>query len=338
MKVEIVEMFPGGGTLLDALTRGLKRGGAEVSVAGLIELEARYLAISAKAHPEASTWTGSVGEWHPAELSAPRQAFRIFIAGIPCTGASPAGLSKNGLSCAEEHPDVGYLFLPTIHYIRLHKPDIVVLENTSAYRNTLSAKLLRDALCVSGFTNDERVVNPWKEFGAPCQRKRWISVASRTGFSWIYEAKPFTGTLADYLDPECSEDDKESATPEQVAADEKYIERKKAEGCGFFRGRTILDRSSTRCGTIPKSYGRRQSNGTFVKTATSYRLLRPREIARIHQFDQELFAGLPKTTQYELYGQGVDASAFLCLGECIARHLAGERPIRQTGQLELFAG
>jgi len=86
MKIEVVEMFPGGGTLLEALSTGLKQGGAEVSVAGLFELEARYLAMSAKAHPEASTWTGSAGEWHPAELSAPRTSIRVFAAGIPCTG------------------------------------------------------------------------------------------------------------------------------------------------------------------------------------------------------------------------------------------------------------
>ena len=86
MKIEIIEMFPGGGTLLAALSTGLTEGGGEVSVSGLIELEARYLAIAAKAHPEASTWSGSAGEWHPAELSAPRNAARIFVAGVPCTG------------------------------------------------------------------------------------------------------------------------------------------------------------------------------------------------------------------------------------------------------------
>lgn len=340
MKVEVIEMFPGGGTLLEALTTGLKQGGADVTVGGLIELEARYLAISAKAHPEASTWTGSAGEWHPCELSIARAVehiLRVFIAGIPCTVASKAGLSKNGLSCAEEHPDVGYLFLPTIHYIRLHKPDLVVLENTDAYRGTLSAQLLREALTASGYTFDERVVNPLKEFATPSQRKRWILVASRIGrFSWIYEAKAFAGTLVDYLDPEGPEDDAESATPEQVAAAAKYCARKKAEGCGF--DMTIVGPESERIGVVPKSYAKRQHTATYVRTKKSYRMLRPREIARLHGFKRELFAGLPKTTQYELYGQGVVASPFICLGECIAHFLNGEQSAVPSGQLELFAG
>lgn len=336
MKIEFVEMFPGGGTLLEVLTEGLRLGGAEVTVVGLIELEAKYLAISAKAHPEASTWNGSAGTWHPAEFSAPRAAIRVFAAGIPCTGASVGGISKRGLSCAEEHPDVGYLFLPTIHYIRLHRPEIVVLENTDTYKGTLSARLIREALTTAGYTIDERVVNPLKEFETPSQRKRWILVASRIGrFSWIYEAKSFDGTLAAYLDPVSPEDDAESATPEQVAAADRYCARKKAEGCGF--ARTIVGPESTRIGVVPKTYAKKQHTATYVRTQKSYRMLRPREIARLHGFKRELFAGLPKTTQYELYGQGVVATPFISLGESIARFLKGEQTA-PVGQMELFAG
>lgn len=125
------------------------------------------------------------------ELSSPRTAIRLFAAGIPCTGASKAGRSKNALVHAEEHPDVGYLFLPTLHYVRLHRPELVVFENTNTYKSTLSAKLIRDALTASGYTFEERVVNPLKEFSTPSQRKRWILVASRIGrFSWLSKPKP----------------------------------------------------------------------------------------------------------------------------------------------------
>ncbi len=311
-------MFPGGGTLLAALKQGLESAGAQVHVAGLIELEPRYLAVAAKAHPDASTWSGSAGTWHPAELSAPRSATRIFVAGIPCTGASPAGRSKNRLKCAEEHPDVGYLFLPVVHYVRRHRPELVVLENTATYRDTLSARLIRDALVASGYVVDERVINPHAEFAAPTERRRWVLVASRIGrFTWLYEAKSFAGTAGEFLDPEGPEDDAESAPPSQVTADAKYCARKKAEGCGF--AMTLVDRGTMRLHVLPKSYGRRQPTGTFVRTRTSYRMLRPREVARIHGFEQELFAGLPKTLQYELYGQGVVAAPFVSLGECLGR-------------------
>ena len=211
-----------------------------------------------------------------------------------------------------------------------------MLENTDTYKGTLSARLIRDALTASGYSVEERIVNPLKEFATPSQRKRWVLVASRIGrFSWLYEAKAFAGTLGDYLDPVDPQDDAESATPEQVAADAKYCERKKAEGCGF--DMTVVDRASTRIGVVPKTYGKRQSTGTFVRTEKSYRMLRPREIARLHGFKRELFADEPKTTQYELYGQGVVASPFISLGECLVRFLNGERA-EPVGQLELFAG
>ncbi len=241
-------MFSGGGTLVAALKTGLEQGGATVSVAGLIELEAKYLGIAAKAHPEASTWSGSAAEWHPAEMSVPKSAMRIFSAGIPCTGASRAGISKNGLDCAEDHEEVGALFLNVLHYVRQHRPEMVVLECVDTYRNTMSVRCIRDALSASGYTFDERIVNPLKEFATPSQRKRWIVVASRVGrFTWMYEAKGFVGTLAPYLDRASSEDAAESATPEQVQADAKYCARKKAEGCGF--AAQIVDASSDRCGT-----------------------------------------------------------------------------------------
>jgi site-specific DNA-cytosine methylase len=122
----------------------------------------------------------------------------------------------------------------------------------------------------------------------------------------------------------------------QVAADAKYCVRKAAEGCGF--AMTLVDGTSTKIGVIPKSYGKRQPTGTFVRTSVSYRMLRPREVSRLHGFKSELFAGLPKTTQYELYGQGVVAAPFMALGERIARFLRGEHIAAvQAGQLELFA-
>lgn len=336
MHAELVEMFPGGGTLTHALTAGLARAGLSVSVAGLVEIEARYLAVSSRAHPEASTWHGDAAAFDPAELSAPKNAPRIFVAGIPCTGASRAGRAKNRLSCAEDHADAGALFLPVAHYIRRHRPELVALECVDTYRNTTSAACLRDALAVAGYQIDERVIDPLKEFATPSQRKRWVLAASRIGrFSWFYETEAFASTLADYLDPENADDAAESATPEQVAAAARYCARKQAEGCGF--ALSLVDRTSTRCGTIPRTYGKRQHSATYVRTAKSYRQLRPHEVARLHGFPPDLFAGLPRTLQFELYGQGVVAAPFVNLGAAFGRFLRGEASAPASGQLELFA-
>lgn len=339
--IDIFEMFTGGGTLLSALVAGLSAAGVEVRVRGLVELEAKYLGRSSARHPEASTWNGSAGCFHPAELSMPMADNSVFVAGVPCTGASPAGISKNGLSAPEEHPDVGYLFLPTIHWIRAHRPKFVVLENVPQYQTSVSAECIRAGLRAAGYSFEERVVNSMTEFESPTQRRRWVLVASRDAnarFSWIYAARAFKGTLASVLDPESEMDQKDSATPEQVAADSKYCSRKASEGCGF--AMTLLDRNSTKCPTIPKSYGKRQPTGTFIKTATSYRMLRPDEVARIHGFETNIFADMPKTLQYEMYGQGVVAQPFKALGLSLAQFITGQRAEVQPvpfGQLELFA-
>lgn len=336
MKVNLIEMFCGGGTLTHAMHKGLTSAGCTVNVSGLFELDTRYLGVSSRAHPEASTWNASVSVWHPAELSVPTDGSPVvFVAGIPCTGASRAGISKNGLSAPEEHPDVGHLFLPTIHFIRAHRPDVAVFENVDSYAKTLSARCLRSALEQAGYRTEERVVNPFTQFGAPVRRLRWVLVATRTpGFRWVFSEEAFAGTLDTFLDAPGPQDDEDSATPEQVAADSAYCNRKAAEGCGF--AMTLIDRASRKCPTIPKSYGKRQPTGTFVRTPKSYRMLRPREIARLHGFAENLFADLPRTQQYEMLGQGVVCQPFASLGASIAAHLRGE-VAAPVGQMELFA-
>ena len=54
-------------------------------------------------------------------------------------------------------------------------------------------------------------------------------------------------------------------------------------------------------------------------------MLRPREIARIHGFGPkfiEVIEQLPKTTAYEVLGQGVVAKPFRNLGESLGRWAA----------------
>src|SRR5690606_18232672 len=93
-----------------------------------------YLRHWSKAHPEGSTFGGSFTRFHPAELSVPCPGERrVFVAGIPCTGTSLAARGRLGLSSAEDHPDVGHLFLPVAHWIRQHRPDDVIFENVALY-------------------------------------------------------------------------------------------------------------------------------------------------------------------------------------------------------------
>lgn len=244
-------MFSGIGTLTRALRDGLSRH-VETRVIGCVEVDSRYMALWAEQHLEASTFAGSCGLYHAAELSLPKSApdaLRVAVFGIPCTGASVAGRSKNGLAAAEEHDQVGHLFLYVSHYLRRHRSELVVLENVGPYRKTMGAQALRDTLKGLGYQVSEYILDSHLQFEAPTQRVRWGLVASRIGaFGWVFNAKAFAGTLDGFLDQPSAQDEAESATPKQVEADAKHVARKRAEGCGWKT--VILDHTSTKAPTI----------------------------------------------------------------------------------------
>lgn len=316
----VQEFFPGMGTLAAPFCGGLSLHGA-VSVAGAAELDGRYLDLFTMQHPEASTYLGSVTQYAPEELrtAAVAGAIRILVGGIPCSGASRSGVAKRHLTAAEMHPDVGALFLPFLHQVTISMPDLVVCENVPPYATSFSAQMIRSHLERLGYVITEKVVNPYTDFETATERKRWIMVASRMGrFHWNYTPRAFTGTIESLLDPVSSADAADEFTIEQVAAHTKYLDRKAAEGCGF--SRRILDRTFTKVPTICKSYGKVQPSATFLQSGQTYRMLRPSEVARIHGFGPkfiEVIDQLPKTTAYEVLGQGVVAAPFHSLGDSI---------------------
>lgn len=316
------------GSLTRSLADGLAKH-AEVRVSGCAELDARYLQHWSQEHPEGSTFQGSVTRFHPAELSLPSVPgeFRIFVAGIPCTGTSLLGRAKNKLETPEEHEHVGHLFLPVAHWIRMHRPDMAIFENVALYPKTLSAACLRLALRAAGYDLFEITLNAYTHFNTPSERVRWAMVATRKGsFWWNPVAQPFTGTLAGYLDAPSALDDAEAFSEKQIASQMAYCARKQAEGCGF--AMRLIDHSSTKCPTICASYGKVQPSATFVRTPNGrHRMLRPREVARLHGFPEDFRLPSAKTTAYEVLGQGVCYRPFFALGEAVGEFVSvGEVP------------
>jgi len=323
MRIALIEAFAGMGSLTYALEAGLSEH-ADVRVAGAIEREEKYLSLWANAHAGGSTFRGSITSFHPAELSVPTPGeLRVFVAGIPCTGASSAGMSKKHLVCPEADPQVGHLFLSTAHWIRAHKPDAVVFENVKAYGATLSARCLRAALRASGYVLWERCLDAHAEFETPTRRVRWSMVAVRAGsFHWHPVSTPFRGTLADVLDAPSAQDIEDTFRPEQIEAHDKFLARKASEGCGF--ARRIVDGTSTVCPTICSTYYKVQPSATFVRTPTGYRMLRPREVARIHGFPESFVLPKVASLAYAVLGQGVCYKPFFALGRALGAHLSGE--------------
>jgi DNA (cytosine-5)-methyltransferase 1 len=335
-KVYLCELFAGGGTLGRALQDGLSTH-CEIAGTSASEIDPRYLDNWSENHPKGHTFGGNLTQFHPSELSNPTDAIRILAAGIPCTGASKAGRSKNKIARAEDHQKAGILFLPTLHYIRLHHPEIVVIENVPEYGNSLSGDILREALTTSGYHHFETTVNAYTQFDTPTARKRWVLVATKTPFQWNFCAKPFQGTLAPYLDPELNDD--EVFSPEAVQKHKAYIDRKTSEGCGFKH--VVLDKTSPSAPTFVRTYHKLHYSGPFLKSGDTYRQFRPREIARLSGIPDDFRLPEAKTTAIEILGQGVCYKPFLALGEAlgtwIAQKMPASTPTPKPQQLELLA-
>jgi DNA (cytosine-5)-methyltransferase 1 len=170
------------------------------------------------------------------------------------------------------------------------------------------------------------------EFNTPTERIRWIMVATRTGaFAWNPLAQPFSDTLAGYLDAPSARDEAESFSADRAAKRAAYCARKTEEGCRFFQ--RFIDATSTKCPTICATYGKVQPSATYVKTSTTHRMLRPREVARIHGFPEDFRLPKVKTVAYQVLGQGVCYRPFYALGEALGSHVAnGEAPFALVDQ------
>jgi DNA (cytosine-5)-methyltransferase 1 len=332
-QISLMELFAGGGTLGFSLVRGLSEA-CDVSQISANEIEPRYVRHWASLHPTGDTFCGGVAKFHPSELSRPTQGVTILAAGIPCTGASSAGISKNALSRAEDHLTAGHLFIPTLLYVRRHRPRVVVFENVPNYAKTASATVVREALATAGYSFTEYVLNAFAEFDTPTERKRWVLIATlESSFQWNYSATPHDREIGAYLDPEGVDSDIES--PEQVAAHDRYLARKQAEGCGWRK--VVLQRGDRRTPTFVRTYHKKHAVGPWVRSGDRYRHLRPREIARLHGFPESFTLPDGKVSAIEILGQGVCYNPFFALGKALGEWIAAGRPnSAQLGQAVLF--
>lgn len=321
-------MFAGGGTLGFALSRGMASVISSSRVSGACELEGAYVRRWSALNPTADTFGGDVSRFHPAELTPANCRDLVFAAGIPCTGASAAGRAKNKLRRAEDHGKAGTLFIPTLLWVRLHRPKIVIFENVPAYGSTASARIIRQTLKVSGYYLFETVLDSYTQFNTPTQRRRWVMVATLDKpFVWNIPSHKFSGTLEPFLDPESADD---VAMPhERVAAHAAYMARKASEGCRWTT--RVVDKNSALCPTIVRTYHKVQAVGPFLRCGETYRQLRPREIARLHGFPDEFELPCVKKRAIEILGQGVCYQPFFSLGQAVAHHAT----VGQSGQMSL---
>lgn len=320
----------GGGILDHAVHTGMKDAGLQVETVMVNEIDADLVEHATEANPVVTDKTMLVAapmqelvQDDVAMASLPRS--EVVVAGIPCSGASKSGKSKNGIQIMEQHPEVGHLAASFLMVLQRLQPAVGVIENVPDYTNTASACILRSHLRDMGYTTNEVVLNSL-DFGCLEQRIRWFMVFATRGIEIDLEglapvARPVP-RVRDILDPEV--DPSRWSCMEGLRAKEI---RDKAAGKGF--AMQIVTAESTRVGTIGKGYAKNRSTEPKLQHPDNDSLLRlftGDEHARIKGVDPRLVAGLPETTKHVILGQGIAYAPVVALarriGECVMRSIA----------------
>jgi hypothetical protein len=170
-----------------------------------------------------------------------------------------------------------------------------------------------------GYSISETVVDPWKEWDEPQDRKRWIMVATLTpGFQISSPQTPFLGNISEFLDTPTDSDRQEAERISgSIQALLRHNKRHAKLGHGF--GFTTINRESARVPTIVRSY-HKINTGPFVETKFGLRLLHKEEIERLMgcTIDCDHYA-----TAIEILGQGVQTRVFEKILGQLAAFLSG---------------
>jgi len=292
-----IEVFCGGGTLSAAIAAS-----RDFDLVAGVEIEPKYADVWQQAHPKAVLIQADIRRVHPTELPA----HVVLVASIPCTSHSTLGRAKKSLAGKPELGDTGDLYLCVAEIVSHHLPLACVFENVPAFRNSLACLSLVQHLQRIGYSIAEIVVDPWKEWNEPQDRKRWIMVATlKPGFQICSPRMPFTGTVGEYLDLPTDFDRQEAERIiGSIEALRRHNKRHAKLGHGF--SFTTINRDSIRVPTIVRSY-HKINTGPFVETDFGLRLLHKEEVERLMgcKIDCDHYA-----TAIEILGQGVQTRVF----------------------------
>lgn len=304
-----IEVFCGGGTLSAAVAAS-----TEFELVAGIEVESKFADVWQSAHPNAILYQADVRRIHPTEIPA----HDVLIASIPCTSHSTLGRAKKSLAGKPETGDTGDLFLSVAEIVSHHLPAACIFENVPAFANSLACLSLSTHLKRLGYSITEIIIDPWREWNEPQDRKRWIMAATlRPGFKIEPPNKPYIGNLAAFLNAPAESDRIEAARIlGSIQALRRHNERHAKLGHGF--GFTTITRESNRVPTIVRSY-HKINIGPFVETPYGLRLLRKQEVERLMgcEIDCDHYA-----TAIEILGQGVQTRVFREILRQLAEYLS----------------
>ncbi len=309
----------GAGILDYYIHRGLEDEGIRSGLIWAVEPVNDYLQTSLRNNPiwayDSQAVEGRIEDIDPDTLKAPL----LCISGLPCTGASRSGVSKNKLDFAEMHETAGTAFIGWLMMIKHLSPPILILENVPEYQSTVSMYMIRKALSDWRYRVHEKVLG--RELGAFEDRKRLCVVAVSEGIDFDFDLEPVRiaeQTLGEIMDDVPLDSDRWKSCD---YLHEKEARDKKA-GKGFRM--QLVDAQSTKVKTIGAGYAKWRSTEALIQhpvDAKLKRLLTVREHCKVKGIDESLVNGLSSTKAHQCLGQSVLGPVFQAVGRSIARCL-----------------
>lgn len=322
--LSVCSLFHGGGVLDKAIHAGFNKAGIASAISVAVEMEGKYLDSSLANNPELWNEDSIVIESpiQAVNLSKRPPQVDVLMGGIPCTGASKSGRSKNKLEFAESHEAAGAMFFNFLQFVEALNPAVVLIENVPEYQNTASMEVIRSVLSSLGYSLQERILDG-NEFGVIERRKRLCVVALSHGIDGfeLEKVQPIRtkeNRIKDILEP-VSLDSERWKSFDYLAAKEL---RDKAAGKGF--SRQLLTGDDEFCGTIGKDYAKCRSTEPFIvhpEQSELSRIFTPTEHCRVKGIPEELIQGLSDTVAHQILGQSVVFPAFEALALALGNSL-----------------
>lgn len=328
------ELCVGGGVMADALHTGMTEGGIKVESRFVVEKVGKYLERALRNPVVVGRKTiaveGGMEEINPAELPK----VEILSAGLPCRGASLSGRSKNKISMAEAHPEVGHLFVPFLNIVKAVNPAVVLVENVPPYKTTASLVVIENVLKGWGYNVSLGEVD--ESLGAFEARKRMVMIAVADGleFSWdaVKPVREREGSLGEILEDIPADDPSWKEYRYLIDKQERDI----AAGKGFRMN--VLGPDATKVGTLGSGYAKVRSTEPKVAHPENPALMRqltPVEHGRVKGLPDRLLATLVQAgdsiaTSHEILGNSVLWPAFCAVGRALGQMLGGAPQARRT--------
>lgn len=340
--LEVGSVSHGIGVLSHALHKGLETSGVPSRQAFACDIEPVYIDQAEKVN---DCWDDRT-----IKVTAPLQEFAsdewalqtvgkldILESGIPCTGASKAGMAKKHLAKAEDDPNVGHLMHGLLVLIARLNPAIAILENVEVYQSTASMGIFRNQMRDLGYVVHERILAA-KDFGALENRRRLCAIGVSKGLSFNFDDLELpvhiARTVSQILDPVPLDDTSWSKLQYLVDKQERDIAAKK----GFRMQR--VQASDTQVPTITSGYFKRRSTDPYCQHPENPELLRlftPGEHARIKGVPENLIDGMSATRAHQGLGQSVCYEPFVSVGQLIGKHLVRHLMAGQADSDKLLA-